>query len=149
METKRPANETIQIGDVFKHTSDDECGSACSFYQVVGKRGKTLVELRAIRGEDFVDETCKLEYGEVRVRPLPGQFLEDKEVFTVRVCKPDEATGRNWLRKRGETSRVFGTYYSQVLEGELGRLSGFDGHYVIRKLKKEGKLPPWAKWHEK
>lgn len=133
-------NDSIQIGDIFRHSSYDECGSSCEFYQVVGKRGKTLVELRQIRCETYVDETCDLGYGQVKVRPLSGQFFEDTEVLTVGVRQPDAETGRNWLRKRGETSRVFGTYYSQVLEGEIGRLSGYDGFYAIDQLKKEGKL---------
>ena len=50
MGKKRPTNENIHIGNIFKHSSYDECGSGCSFYQVVGLRGKTLVELRGIRG---------------------------------------------------------------------------------------------------
>lgn len=140
MGTKRPTNEGIHIGDIFKHTSQDECGSSCTFYQVVGKRGKTLVELRFIRGECFVDKDCDLGLGEVRVRPLPGQFLEKHGTFTVRACEPDE-DGRNWLRERGETSRVFGTYYIQVHAGEMGSLSGYDGFYAIDELKKKGKIP--------
>lgn len=135
-----PHNDNIHIGDIFERSSSDECGSSCAFYQVVGKRGKTLVELRQIRGETYVDETCDLRFGQVKVRPLPGQFWEDAEVFTVGVRQPDAETGRNWLRERGETSRVFGTYYSQVLEGEVGRMSGYDGFYAIEELKKEGKL---------
>ena len=119
MGIKRPTNENIHIGNIFKHSSYDECGSGCSFYQVVGLRGKTLVELRGIRGESYVDESCQLGYGQVKVRPLPGQFWKDTEVMTVRVCSDDSDDGRHWLRERGETSRVFGTYYSQVLEGDL------------------------------
>ena len=71
MGKKWPTNENIHIGDIFKHSSYDECGSGCSFYQVVGLRGKTLVELRGIRGESYVDESCQLGYGQVKVRPLP------------------------------------------------------------------------------
>ena len=141
MGTKRPTNENIHIGDVFMHSCSDECGSSCSFYQVVGLRGKTLVELRPIRCEDYVDETCDLGYGQVKVRPLPGQFWENMEVNTVRACGTDEETGRNWLRERGETSRVFGTYYRQVLGDEIGRRSGYDGIYSIINLKKKGKIP--------
>ena len=141
MGTKRPTNETIRIGDIFEYTARDECGSSCYFYQVVGLRGKTLVEVRQIKCEDYVDETCDLGYGQVKVRPLPGQFWEDTEVRTVRACWADEETGRNWLRERGETSRVFGTYYSQVLGDEIGRRSGYDGFYSIIKLKNEGKIP--------
>ena len=108
---------------------------------MVGLRGKTLVELRGIRGESYVDESCQLGYGQVKVRPLPGQFWKDAEVMTVRVCSDDSDDGRHWLRERGETSRVFGTYYSQVLEGEIGQMSGYDGFYVLDRMKKEGKLP--------
>ena len=63
------------------------------------------------------------------------------EVMTVRVCSDDSDDGRHWLRERGKTSRVFGTYYSQVLEGEIGQMSGYDGFYVLDRMKKEGKLP--------
>lgn len=72
MGTKRPTNEKIHIGDIYVYYSRDECGSSCAFYQVVGKRAKTLVELRPIQGEWFVDETCDSAVWEVKVRPLPG-----------------------------------------------------------------------------
>lgn len=140
MGKKRPTNDTINIGDIFKYSCYDECGSSCAFYQVVGLRGKTLVEIQQIKCEDFVDETCDLGYGQVKVRPSPGQFWTDTEVRTVRACGQDEETGRNWLRERGETSRVFGTYYSQVLGDEIGRRSGYDGFYSIDRMKKEGRL---------
>lgn len=138
MGTKRPTNEGIRIGSIFKHTVWDECGSACSFYQVVGKRGKTLVELRAIREEDFVDENCNLGLGQVLVRPLPGQFFPNAEIITVGACTPSEIDGRNWLHGRGEDSWM---YYSELWDGETGHLSGYDGFYAIDALKKEGKLP--------
>lgn len=138
MGTKRPTNEGIRIGSIFQHSATDECGSSCSLYQVVGKRGKTLVELRAIRGEDFVDENCDLGRGQVRVRPLPGQFFPNAEIITVGACTPSEIDGRNWLHGRGEDSWM---YYSELRDGETGYLSGYDGFYVIDALKKEGKLP--------
>ena len=31
MGTKRPTNENIRIGDIFKHSSYDECGGGCAF----------------------------------------------------------------------------------------------------------------------
>lgn len=138
MGKKWPTNENIHIGGIFKETFRDECGSSCAFYQVVGKRAKTLVELRPIREEDFVDETCNLGLGQVLVRPLPGQFFEDAEIITVGVCMPSAIDGRNWLNGRGEDSwRCF----SEMRDGEIASLSGYDGFYAINKLKKEGKLP--------
>jgi len=130
---KAPSNENIHIGDIFKHTSRDECGSSCGFCQVVGKRGKTLVELRPIRGERFVDESCNLGLGQVKVRPLPGQFFEG-DVFTVRALDPSDIDGRNWLAGRGEYSWMC---CSEVREGEMGRFSGYDGFYALDEMKKE------------
>lgn len=138
MGKKWPTNENIQIGDIFKETFRDECGSSCAFYQVVGKRAKTLVELQPIRGEDFVDETCSLGLGQVRVRPLPGEFFEDTEVITVGTCVPSDIDGRNWLHGRGEDRwRCF----SEMQSEETTRISGYAGFYAIDALKKEGKLP--------
>ena len=140
MGKKRPTNEDIHIGEIYESTSSDECGHSCSFYQVVGKRAKTLVELRAIRGERFVDESCNLGLGQVKSRPLPGQFIEGCEVFTVGVGTVSEYTGKKCLHG--------GDVYFEMREGEVGHLSGYDGFYALDQLKKEGKLPPWAKWHE-
>ena len=139
MGKKWPTTDNIHIGDIFKETFRDECGSSCALYQVVGKRAKTLVEqLRPIREEDFVDETCNFGLGQVWVRPLPGQFFEDAEIITVGVCMPSAIDGRNWLNGRGEDSwRCF----SEMRDGEIASLSGYDGFYAINKLKKEGKLP--------
>lgn len=138
MGKKWPTNENIQIGDIFEETFRDECGSSCAFYQVVGKRAKTLVELRHIRGERFVDENCNLSLGQVRVRPLPGQFFENAKIITVGVCVPSEIDGRNCLRGRGEDDwRCF----SEMRDGETIRISGYAGIYAIDELKKEGKLP--------
>lgn len=148
MGKKRPTNENIHIGEIYESTSSDECGHSCSFYQVVGKRAKTLVELRAIRGEHFVDESCNLGLGQVKSRPLPGQFFEDDKVFTVRAATVSEYTGKKCLYKP-EKSDECGAVYFEMREGEVGHLSGYDGIYALDQLKKEGKLPPWAKWHEK
>jgi len=135
--SQRPHNDNIHIGDIFEHSSSDECGSSCGFYQVVGLRGKTLVELRCIRDEPFVDESCNLGLGQVRLRPLPGVWGKNSQPFTVCVMKPSDIDGRNWLRGRGEEWRMA---YSEVREGETGRLSGYDGFYVLDEMKKEGKL---------
>ena len=105
MGTKRPSNEDIQIGSIFKCVARDECGSSCDFYQVVGKRGKTLVELRAIRRECFLDERCKPGLGEVRVRPLPGEFKEGCKPFTVAACRRSEIDGKAILASTDEDTR--------------------------------------------
>lgn len=141
MGKKRATNEDIHIGEIYESWSSDECGRSCAFYQVVGKRAKTLVELRAIRGERFVDESCNLGLGQVKSRPLPGQFMEGCEAFTVRAGAVSEYTGKKCLYGGGDV-------YFEMREGDVGHLSGHDGFYALDKMKKEGKLPPWAKWHE-
>jgi len=148
MGKKWPSNETIHIGEIFESTSRDECGCSCAFYQVVGKRAKTLVQLRGIRGEYFVNENCNLGLGQVRVRPLPGQFWEGSEAFTVRMGEPCGYTGKKHLY-RPETEDACGESYYEMREGDVGYLSGYDGFYALDKMKKEGKLPPWAKRQEK
>lgn len=136
MGRKMPTNEDIHIGDIFQATFRDECGSSCAFYQVVGLRAKTLVELRAIRGERFWDESCaQWPTNMVKVRPLPGQFLENCEKFTVRVGRVSEYTGRKCLYG-------LGNLYTEMQEGDTGHLSGYDAVYAMEDMKKEGTLPP-------
>ena len=144
MGTKRPTNENIHIGEIYMSISSDETEHACDFYQVVGLRAKTLVELRRIRDERFVDETCRLAYAEVRVRPLPGQFVEGSKPFTVR-AGIDECSGDKLLCEINPEFRNWPKVYFELREGETGHLSGYAGVYAMRQLEKEGKLPPWAK----
>ena len=144
MGKKRPTNEDIHIGEIYRTSFSDETEHVCSFYQVVGLRAKTLVELRQIREEYFVDETCNLSYAEVRVRPLPGQFPEGAETFTVRACGIDEYDGKKCLCEINPEFRNWPTVYYEVREGETGFLNGYAGGYELAKLRKEGKLPPWA-----
>ncbi|MCI8399047.1 MAG: hypothetical protein HFF90_06560 [Oscillibacter sp.] len=133
MGTKRPSNEDIQIGSIFKCVARDECGSSCDFYQVVGKRGKTLVELRAIRRECFLDERCKPGLGEVRVRPLPGEFKEGCKPFTVAACRRSEIDGKAILASWHEE---YSCCYFEVREGETGCLYGYEGMYALEALRK-------------
>ena len=146
MGTERPTNEKIHIGDIFQESLVYECGSRCWFYQVVGLRGKTLVEVREIKTELFQDEAClRNARGEVKVRPLPGQF-KNEEVITlsVRSEASDEIeedsriSDRNCLRERGRRN---GCYYYQVLGDEVGRMTGYDAHYALKALEREGRLP--------
>ena len=139
MGKKRTTNENIHIGDIYKSSSSDECGYSCAFYQVVGLRARTLVELRLIRTEHFVDETCNLGLGQVKVRPLPGQFFEDLPAFTARVARPSDIDGRQWLYMYDKECDLT-TCYCEVRERETGHLSGYDGIYALDKMKKEGKL---------
>ncbi len=68
MGTKRPTNENIHIGDMFKEHS--ATSAAARFIRW------WLVELRPIRRENFKDDTCNLGLSQVRARPLPGQLLK-------------------------------------------------------------------------
>lgn len=143
MSDQRPGNKGIQIGSIFRFHAQGECGSSYAYYQVVGLRGKTLVELREIRTEEYVDERCRASQWTWHVwcRPLPGQFKENAELFAVRVLAPSERDGRNWLQGRSEDNWC---YYREVEENEESILSGDDGGYARIALKKEGKLPSWA-----
>lgn len=139
MGKKRPSNENIHIGEIYEWTSRAECGSSCGFCQVVGLRGKTLVELRAIRGERFMDESCAQGVQmTVKVRPLPGQFFEDSEPFTLRAGEFSELLGRKCLygSDRG---------YYEMREGDVGCLTGYDAVYAMDDMEKEGTLPLWAR----
>ncbi len=136
MGEKRPTNESIQIGDIFTYRSRSEDGSRDDFYQVVGKRGKTLVELRQLEEEYYFDESCKPEWWQIMVRPLPGQFREKSEVFTTRVCN---ASG--WLSRRVPGLRAY-YYYSAMSENSVYGYGGWDAAYLIAALEREGKLPP-------
>ena len=145
MGTKQPTNENIHIGEIYKSTSTDETEHSCDFYQVVGLRARTLVELRRIRDKRFVDGTCRLVYAEVRVRPLLGQFVEGSEPFTVRAAGISEYSGKKLLCEISPEFRNWPTVYFEVREGETERLSGYAGVYAVRHLEKEGKLPQCAK----
>lgn len=160
MYNPKPTNECIRIGGIFRRDSDGECGSSCSYYQVVGLRGKTLVELRKLQTKEYVDSRCvKTEEEQRRFlaenpggeftrtwwdylvwrRPLPGQFAG--EAFTVRALGPSKYGGKNWLRGRGEDNR---RYFNEVDEDDESRMTGYDGGYARIELKKKGELPSWA-----
>jgi len=163
MGNARPVNECIRIGSIFYEDTSDECSLSCAFYQVVGLRGKTLVELRPLQTEEYVDERCVKTDGEVqrfqmenttgrecvrtvwdyRVwrRPLPGRFKKDAEPFTVRALAPSEEDGRNWLQGRGEDHW---RYFREMGAGQEFFLAGYSGGCARVDLKKEGKLPSWA-----
>ena len=141
---KRPTNENIHIGEIYvTQTSiyDRDGDSGGHFYQVVGLRAKTLVELQSIRRECFVDENCDLGRGMVRVRPLPGQFQEGSEPFIVRADGICEWDGKKRLRK---PEHYFPTIYYEVREGGTWTLMWLAGFRELDRLQKEGKLPPWA-----
>lgn len=143
MSDQRPVNECIQIGSIFRYSSQGECGSSYIYYQVVGLRGKTLVELLELQTEEYVDERCRNSQWTWHVwrRPLPGQFAKDTKVFTVRALTPSEYDGHNWLQGRGEDNW---RYFHEVQADDESIKSGYDGGYARIALKKEGKLPKWA-----
>ena len=143
MSGQRPSNACIQIGSVFVFNCWVECGSSCIYYQVVGLRGRTLVELRELWTREYVDERCRTSQWTWHVwcRPLPGQFREDAEVFTVRALTPSEHDGRNWLQGRGQESWC---YYHEVPADDESILAGDSGGYARLELKKKGELPEWA-----
>ena len=145
MSGQRPGNACIQIGSIFAYSCQGECGSSYVYYQVVGLRGRTLVELRQLRTREYVDERCRTSQWTWHVwrRPLPGQFREDAEVFTVRALEPSERDGRNWnwLQGRGQESWC---YYHEVPADDESIMAGDDGGYARLRLKKKGELPEWA-----
>lgn len=126
MSGQRPSNACIQIGSVFAYNCQGECGSSYIYYQVVGLRGRTLVELRELWMREYVDERCRTSQWTWHVwrRPLPGQFREDAEVFTVRALTPSEHDGRNWLQGRGQDSWC---YYHEVSADDESILAGDSG----------------------
>jgi len=159
----RPVNESIRIGSIFYEDTSGECSLSHAFYQVTGLRGKTLVELRPLQTEEYVDERCVKTEAEllrfqmedttgkgcirtvwdymVWSRPLPGQFEKDAEPFTVRALNPSKEDGQNCLQGRGEDNWRF---FWEMREGQEFFLAGYSGGYARIDLKKEGKLPSWA-----
>lgn len=136
MGDQRPSNACIKIGSIFQYSAQGECGSSYIYYQVVGLRGRTLVELRQLRTREYVDERCRTSQWTWHVwrRPLPGQFREDAEVFTVRALEPDEHDGTNSLQGRGEESWC---YYHEVPADDESIMAGDDGGYARLRLKKK------------
>jgi len=101
------SNEDISVGDVFVQQTSDECGSSCHLYRVMEKRGKTLVVLRPIRGETYIDESCDRTRSEAKVRPLPDAVIEDERfVLLTRayIRKPENRTTLWPVKHRGEPS---------------------------------------------
>lgn len=160
MSNQKPANKCIRVGSIFVLRLNGECGSSSCCYQVVGLRGKTLVELRKIQTREYVDGRCVKGKEEQRrfmaenpgeectptvwdwlvwSRPLSGQF--DGGAFTVRALEPSEYDGQNCLQGRGEDSWL---YYREVGEDHESMITGHDGGYARIALKKEGRLPSWA-----
>ncbi len=148
MGEKRPTNETIRIGEIFErswHTQDT--GTSCSFYQVVGKRGKTLVELRRLEKEYYFDEKCNPDWLEIRVRPLSGQFEEDSETVTVRASTPfhsdygNEPRELHCLSEIGKEKKYWPNYY-EFRDDYPYSEDGWHAGNVMGNLKREGKLPP-------
>lgn len=100
MNHKWGSNEDIHVGDIFN------CWSFTSarpeYYQVVALRGRTQVVLHAIRSETYtqegISEDSPLHYHKTRTRPLPGQFITEKEVYEIREF---EVRGK-WFRITGE-----------------------------------------------
>lgn len=143
MSGQRSGNACIQIGSIFAYSCQGECGSAYIYYQVVGLRGRTLVELRELRTREYVDERCRTSQWTWHVwcRPLPGQFREDAQVLTVRALAPGEGDGCLWLQGRGQESRC---YYREVPADDESILAGDSGGYARLELKRRGELPEWA-----
>lgn len=144
MGEKRPTNEKIQIGDIFEHSCSTEDDHSVSFYQVVGKRGKTLVELRLLETEYYFDEKCNPAWPEIRVRPLPGQFYKNQEMFTVRTSSPyrpgyGEPRELHCLSGIGERNWM---WYCEFEEARVYTESGWCAGNVIGILERQGKLPP-------
>lgn len=139
MGNRRPTNEDFHIGDIFVDSHSDEDGHSCSFYQVVGKRGKTLVELHRLKEEYYLDEKCRLCGGEIRIRPLPGQFSDRSEAFTVSACEPSHLDGSRWLHGRGERNLF---YYHEYKETVVYDVGGHHGLYTLASLIRERRFPP-------
>lgn len=69
-------NESVKIGDIF-HSSWGYSMTINSYYQVVGKKGKTSVVLREIKSE-------KEGYFDGKETPIKDSFKKD-DTFTKRV----------------------------------------------------------------
>ena len=80
------SNEGVKIGDLFKTGFSDECGHYSTLFQVTGKRGKTLVTLRQIDAEPYIDETCDRSRGVVKLRPVPDCFISEGFDVRAQVC---------------------------------------------------------------
>ena len=142
-------NQPVGIGDVFTNSSSDECGNYCRIFQVTGKRGKTLVTLRQIDAEPYIDETCDRGYGVVKLRPVRDSFLGGEfdvrawvcvegdrftapgEVMLAGICRKEEGSGwRRWYDPYGKYPATRSGWYGfdiwkKHLAGlPLGKASG-------------------------
>ena len=83
------SNQGVEFGNIFVSSGGslfDECGHYDRLYQVTGKRGKTLVTLRQIDAEPYIDETCDQARGVVKLRPVPDSFISEGFDVRARVC---------------------------------------------------------------
>ena len=126
-------NQPVRIGDIFQNSTSDECGSYSRLYQVTGKRGKTLVTLRQIDAEPYIDETCNRARAVVKLRPVPDSFIGAEFDVRARVCVEGDrlpAAGEIVLDGilRGEARNGWRSYYYPYEKRKASRSGryGFD-----------------------
>ena len=146
MGKKRLVTDGIRIRDIFDCYSYTWLG-VHGYYEVTAFRGRTLVVLREVKFERYtnrgISEDSELYWRRERTRPLPGQFLEGSDPFTVHADGICDWNGKKRLR-RSEPECHFPTVYYEAGENETGTLMRLAGFRELDRLKKEGKMPSWA-----
>lgn len=81
-------NHTIQIGEIFYSSFSDEDGCDYRFYQVVGLRAKTIVQVVSVPKQYYLDKFCRNNDMCVGVRPkvLKENQLKNREIMEGKGC---------------------------------------------------------------
>ena len=128
-------NHSVQVGDIFFHSSTDEVSHSCGFVEVVRLKGKTMVEFAEIRQECYVDETCDEAVWECKVRPLPGQFRDREQIFSARVYR-SSLDGEEFLHTPGKWGKCLFPYDKK----HHYSLTGYSGGHVRARMGPEKKV---------
>ena len=137
----------IQVGDIFEYGSSDECGYLASFYEVVRLKGKTMVELKRIESEYYLDERCREDENRCAVRPLAVQFCRsDSAEIVVAKVKWEPDSPQPWrtvtLKPRGERDWRCWMYLClpEKMHYVTGIYSGFGRSEIQRRLKAQSPM---------
>ena len=130
-------NHNVQIGDIFVESFTDECGHTTEFFQVLRLRGKTLVEISAIKSEFFVDETCDKARWQCKTKPKKDCFYDKTKFEVLRAYMEDNGSFLRTIAHKDEDGYIRTNSYNYLFPYNPKKrsycISGYTGRYIIEK----------------